>query len=147
MPRLLPGAPTSTPFIPATGGASGACIVTGGLGALGLLIAAQQLAAGRGDGAHVVLLGRSVDLAVLDAGLCRVWQHAVCSAAPPQLTNSKCDASAATDVAGLADALHSSGVRIGAIMHAAGVLRVSGGSWGWLMDGRRTGSWQSKQQR
>ncbi|PSC67784.1 polyketide synthase [Micractinium conductrix] len=44
-------------------------------------------------------------------------------AAPPQLTNSKCDASAATDVAGLADALHSSGVRIGAIMHAAGVLR------------------------
>ena len=128
-PCLLPAAPTAAPSSPATGAASGAFIVTGGLGALGLLIAAQRLSVGSDGSAHVVLLGRSVDLVALDAGLGCTWQRASSNALLFQLTVSKCDSSAEADLAGLAHSLHSIGMHVGTIVHAAGVLRVSAGRW------------------
>lgn len=129
-PRLLPAAaPASRPQ---QGSAvAGACLVTGGLGALGTLIASQQLAAGSSGGAggtnspHIILLGRSIGLVQLEAALGSAWRRAVTAGSLAQLTVASCDASVAADVAGLAGRLSAGGIHVGSIMHSAGVLRVS----------------------
>ncbi|KAL4457258.1 hypothetical protein ABPG75_012123 [Micractinium tetrahymenae] len=129
-PRLLPdAAPPSMPTQQAVSPVAGACLVTGGLGALGTLIASQQLAAGSSGGAgssrspHIILLGRSISVSLLEAALGSAWRRATAAGSGAQLTVASCDASAAADVAGLADRLSSGGVRVGSVMHSAGVLK------------------------
>jgi hypothetical protein len=127
-PRLLPAAaaaPTSRSH--AAPKSAGATVVTGGLGALGLLLAAQQLAAGAAAGQlppHLLLLGRRVDLAALEAGLGASWRAAVAHGSTALLAVCKCDAAAGADAAGLAAGLNGGGARVGRVVHAAGVLRV-----------------------
>lgn len=125
-PRLLPAAVNRPPS--GEQAAAGACLVTGGLGALGTLIASQQLAAagsGSAGSTHVVLLGRSISFAQLEAALGSVWSRVAAAGSAAQLTVASCDAGAAADVAGLARRLSAGGVRVGSILHSAGVLRVS----------------------
>ena len=80
-------------------------------------MAARQLEAGSSE---VVLLGRTVDLAGLEAALGAAWRRAGRATPAPALCVVKCDSSAASDVAGLA----SSSTAFSSILHAAGVLRV-----------------------
>lgn len=125
-PRLL--AASLTQAAGASPAAVGATIVTGGLGSLGTLIAAQQLAGSSSQQPQVVLLGRSINLLALEASLGAAWRRAS-STGMPCLTVSQCDSAAAADVAGLAHSMHSSGVRIGSLIHAAGVLKVRRLGW------------------
>ena len=105
----------------------GAVVITGGMGALGTLLAAQQLCNGSSNGIHpyVVLLGRTVDTTALEAALGSAWRQAGRGSRAAVLSVVKCDSSAADDVAGLAHAMHLSGTRIHTLVHAAGVLKVS----------------------
>ena len=113
---------------------SGATVITGGLGALGTLIAAQLVASsspGRNNhgsgGSSVVLLGRSIDLHALEAALGSTWRRAAASSgSAPVLTVAKCDSASAADAAGLVCSLRAAGSQVGTIMHTAGVLKVRG---------------------
>lgn len=122
-PRLLaaPAAPAAGMGVPA---GAGATVITGGLGALGTLIAAQQLAGGSGSGQHLVLLGRSIQLGPLETALGPAWRRAAGASSAAMLTVSQVDSAAAADVAGLAHSPHSGGVSVGTLIHAAGVLKV-----------------------
>jgi hypothetical protein len=72
---------------------------------------------------HLVLLGRSVGLASLEAALGAAWRQAVSSGSSTMLTVQQCDSAAAADAAGLALSLRSCGAAVGSLIHAAGVLR------------------------
>lgn len=120
-PRLLPAA------APASAASSqpapaGVTVITGGLGALGALVASQQMAAAGPSPAHLVLLGRHISGAAVEAALGAAWRREGRRAAV--LTVLQCDSAAAADVAGLAGSLHSAGLRVGSVVHSAGVLKV-----------------------
>ena len=127
-PRLLPAAPaaaihTATPLVPGA-----MCLVTGGTGALGLLLAKRLLVAGGRSSDHrsgilsaarVVLLGRSANLPAVEATLAALGR----TGASSSLTVSLCDAATVADVAALSAGLRLSNTHLGCIFHAAGVLR------------------------
>lgn len=127
-PRLLaaPATPPAGTPVPAT---AGAIVITGGLGALGTLIAAQQLAGGGGSGQHLVLLGRSIQLGPLEQALGPAWRRASSASSAAMLTVSQVDSAAAADVAGLAHSLRGAGISVGTLIHSAGALKVCLG-WG-----------------
>lgn len=134
VPRLLPAEASSQHTAAISRYRPGATVVAGGLGALGTLLAAQQLC-GSGS-AHLVLLGRSVALASLEASLGAAWRRAVHSGSTAVLTVQQCDSAAAADTAGLACSLRNSGVAVGSLIHAAGVLKVSTNT-AWALVGCR----------
>lgn len=133
-PRLLPAAAgAAADHAPPAAKPAGATVITGGLGALGLLLAAQHLAAGPAAGPlspHLVLLGRRVDLPVLEAGLGASWRAARAHGSTAVLSVCTCDSAAAADAAGMAVTLGRCGVVVATVVHAAGVLRVSGSQLG-----------------
>lgn len=123
VPRLLPAQASSQHTSPSRRHRQGATVVAGGLGALGTLLAAQQLS--DSGSPHLVLLGRSVGLASLEASLGAAWRRAVNSGSTAVLTVQQCDSAVAADTAALACSLRSSSVTVGSLLHAAGVLKVS----------------------
>lgn len=123
-PRLLPVPPeASGGRAPAAGqqaSKSGgrAALVTGGTGALGLLLARKLLPLGA---AHVVLAGRSARLAAEGPALDPLLRGR--RGASGCLTIAACDCTAASDAEGVAVALEAAGACLGGIYHAAGVRR------------------------
>ncbi|MEU0915385.1 amino acid adenylation domain-containing protein [Streptomyces althioticus] len=93
----------------------GSYLVTGGLGGLGRRIAADLLR--RSPTADVVLVGRSP----ADEDALRELRRV----APPGATvhYRRCDVADAAQVAALADWLDDAGIRLGGVVHTAGVLR------------------------
>ena len=97
-----------------------ATLITGGLGALGTLLATHLLATGERAphaAAHLVLLGRSV------AGLPAAASTLVRTPSPIAITLVNCDSARAGDVAALAASLRAAGIQPARLVHAAGVLR------------------------
>ena len=121
-PRMLPmAAPTGEAAVMASPAAGVATLITGGTGALGLLLAQQLMMPGDFSiSQRVVLLGRSASLTAIDSALGAVIRVARSSVA---LTIATCDSATAVDVESLAAGLRADGLRLGSIMHAAGVLR------------------------
>ncbi len=128
-PRLLPlEAARTRAASSASTRSQGATVIAGGLGALGTLLAAQQLQLAGSGSTHLVLLGRSIGLASLEASLSAAWRQAVSSGSTAVLSVQQCDSAAQSDAAGLALGLHSSGMQVSSLVHAAGVLKVSAAS-------------------
>lgn len=104
------------------GSSGGAVVITGGLGALGMLVASHEAQATRSPASpplHLWLLGRTVPGAgiALPAALTRL-------SGAVQVTVVKCDTSAAADMAGVHASLSSHAARLVTVHHAAGVLKV-----------------------
>ncbi len=120
-PRLLrrPALPPHVAPVPAAA-QPGATLITGGLGAIGTLLAHHLLAHGTA-GAEMWLLGRWIDAARLNPLVgAQKRQHS-----SVMLTISMCDTSLDADVAALQQQLHLAGLRPIRLLHAAGVLKVS----------------------
>ena len=98
----------------------GATLITGGLGALGVLLATHFLTAfDRAPppaGAHLVLTSRSVTGTTVASSLLR-------KASGAAITLVACDSACAADVAALAADLRAAGIQPRRLVHAAGVLR------------------------
>lgn len=122
-PRLLRGgAPES--LLDTAPEPAGACIITGGIGALGSLVAAQQLSSAKKHSTHAILLSRNIGLGALESFVGGPWRRSVSAGSLAQLTVFKCDAAAASDVSGLFLSLQASAISIGTVVQAAGALRV-----------------------